>query len=215
MNRYHVRTVTFTTQDGVELYGALFGSGRAGVVLSNDVPHPLCEVVPPAVAMARRGYRVIVFDYRGHGESEDSDAAGRLDLDVLAADEELRRTGVEHVVLMGSYGGAAAAIVAAAEADLPVDGLVGISPAPQRGQYIGGPFDPMGALQAAPRLDVPVLYVTAESDGNLPVSEVRRLYDATGSEKDLVVVDDLPSWYLLRYDARAAGAVFGFVRDHT
>jgi pimeloyl-ACP methyl ester carboxylesterase len=213
--RLPVRTLSFTTRDGVELYGAIVGRGRSGVVLANDVPHPFCELVPPALSLARRGYRVIIFDYRGHGESSDGDAAGRLDLDVLAAVTELRRSGVDHAVLMGSYGGAAAAILAAVEADPPVDGLIGISPAPRRGEYIGGPFDPIGALQAAPRLEVPVLYVTAKEDRFVPLPEVRRLDEVTGSRsKRLVVVDDLPGWYLLRYDAQAAGVVFRFLRAH-
>ena len=210
------RTVTFPASDGTSLYGAIIGSGSAGVVLANDVPHPICQLVAPATILARHGYRVLLFDYRGHGASAASDAAGRLDLDVLGAVGELRHEGASRVVLMGSYGGVAACVVAATEASAYVDGLVGFSPAAERGQYIGGPFDPVGALRAAPRLRVPVLYVAALHDGFVPVPEARRLYAATGSsDKTFLVVDDLPSWYLLQYDDRAASAVFRFLAQHT
>lgn len=57
--------------------------------MANDVPHPLCEEVLVARSLAQRALRVMVFDYRGHGESEAGPHPSRLDLDVAAAATEL------------------------------------------------------------------------------------------------------------------------------
>lgn len=124
------RAIWFRAADGTRLYGALLGSGQVGVVVANDVPHPLCETLTPARFLAARGYRVLVFDYRDRGLSDASDAPGRLDQDVVGAVAELRARGATRVILLGSYAGVAAAIVAATEIRPPVDGVIGISPAP-------------------------------------------------------------------------------------
>jgi len=213
------RTLMFRTPDGISLYGAVFGSGHAGAVLANDVPHQICEEVPAAAWFAQRGLRTIVFDYRGHGESEIGSDPGRLDLDVAGAAAELRRLGVARVLLVGSYAGVAATVVASTKISPAVEGVIGFSPAPSRGQYVNGPFDPIGALQAAPRMRPPALYVTVRGDQYVPVAEVERLYRATGSrEKRLVVVGYGPaSWDLLDFSPfmrRVDRLVEGFIRAH-
>ena len=94
-----------------------------------------------------------------------------------------------------------------------MDALVGFSPAAERGQYVEGPFGPEGALQDAPKLRIPVLYATARDDRFVSVSEVHRLYDATGSpKKSLVAVDKGPAgWYLFQYNAKVTRAVLTFI----
>lgn len=194
------QVVNVTTSDGVSLYAATIGRGPVGLVMANDVPHPLCEELPEARLFAGHGFRVAVFDYRDRGESGSGGSKpGRLDLDVAAAADLLIRQGSPCVALAGSYGGAAAAIVAAISMRQPPVGLVGFDPAAVRGQYIEGPFGPVGALAAAPKLRIPVLYVTLQNDRYVPLGEVRRLLQATGSAtKDLVVVPNgLNGWGLL------------------
>jgi len=117
-------------------------------------------------------------------------------------------------VLAGSYGGAAAAVVAATE--LQAAAVLGFDPAAERGQYIEGPFGPEGALTAAPKLRAPVMYVTLRGDRFVPVAEVRRLLRATGSsEKSLLVVPSgIIGWSLLDVgpsSGRVHRAVFGFL----
>jgi alpha-beta hydrolase superfamily lysophospholipase len=211
------RTLTFPAADGTQLYGAVGGPGPAGVVLANDVPHQICEEIAPATLLAKKGYLVLLFDYRGRGESAQGAAPGRLDLDVSGAVAELRALGVTHVVLFGSYGGVAAAVVATPAITPPVDALVGFSPAAYRGQYVNGPFDPEGALDAAPRLRLPVLYVTAQNDRFVRVSEATRLYRATGSQSKrlMVIPDGFPGWYLLDYEQHVQDTVMAFVASNT
>jgi hypothetical protein len=214
-----VRTAALTTSDGVTLYAATIGRGPVGLVMANDVPHSLCEELPEAQLFAQRGYRVEVFDYRDRGESGSGGSnPGRLDLDVAAAAGALLRQGSRCVALAGSYGGAAAAIVAATTMRPRPFAVVGFDPAAERGQYIEGPFDPVGALDAAPRLRVPVLYVTLAHDRFVPLSEVRHLLNVTGSaDKDLVVVPSgLIGWGLLDLSpssARVQRAVFSLLRS--
>ena len=205
-----IRTLQFSADDGTRLYGAVVGSGPTGVVLANDVPHPFCQEIPPAIFLAEHGYRALAFDYRGHGDSATADSApGRLDLDVAGASAELRSLGSTRIALLGSYAGSAACIVAAVGITPPADALVALSPAVERGQYVEGPFEPEGALQDAPKLRLPVLFVTAKDDRFIPYGEVQHVYRVTGSEsKQLLAVEQgPPGWYLLEYNEKVQRAV--------
>jgi hypothetical protein len=194
----NARAIWFRAGDGTRLYGAIIGSGRVGVVVANDVPHPLCETLTVARFLGGRGNRVLVFDYRD-----------RVD--------ELRSRGVARVILLGSYAGVAAAVVAATEIDPPVDGVIGISPAAVRGQWVEGPFGPIGAFRAAPRVRVPALYISVRSDRYVPLGEVRRLYRLTASQdKDLVVIPSGSGGFdtidFSSYEGRVRTAILSFVR---
>jgi pimeloyl-ACP methyl ester carboxylesterase len=187
-------------------------------VVANDVPHPLCESLTPARFLAARGYRVLVFDYRDHGLSDASDAPGRLDRDLAGAVDELRSRGAARVMVLGSYAGVAAAVVAATEIHPPVDGVIGISPAPVRGQWVEGPFGPIGAYRAAPHLLVPSMYLTVRTDPYVSLREVRRLYRLTASPaKDLVVIPAGSGGFstidLNPYAARVRSALLMFIRE--
>jgi dienelactone hydrolase len=210
--------IWFPAGDGTRLYGALLGSGPVGIVVANDVPHELCETLTPARLLAAHGYRVLVFDYRDRGLSELSEAPGRLDQDVAGAVAELRSRGATRVILLGSYAGVAAALVAATEIDPPVDGLIGISPAAVRGQWVEGPFEPIGAFQAAPRLRIPTLYLTVRTDSYVSLGSVRRLFRLTASNaKDLVVIPSGAAGFntidFSSYEGRVRKAILSFVRD--
>jgi hypothetical protein len=211
------RAIWFPAADGTRLYGAILGSGPVGIAVANDVPHPLCESLTPARFLAARGYRVLAFDYRDRGLSDASDAPGRLDQDVAGAVAELRSHGAEQVILLGSYAGVAAAVVAASEIHPPVDGVIGISPAPVRGQWVEGPFGPIGAFQAAPRLRVPALFLTVRTDPYVSLREVRRLYRLTASPSKVLVVIPAGSGGFSTIDlnshaGRVRSAILMFVR---
>jgi fermentation-respiration switch protein FrsA (DUF1100 family) len=205
-----IRTLQFSAGDGTRLYGAVVGSGTTGVVLANDVPHDFCQEIPPAIFLSQHGYRALAFDYRGHGDSATADSApGRLDQDVAGAAAELRRLGSTRIALFGSYAGSAACIVAADGMNPAADALVALSPALKRGEYVEGPFEPEGALQDAPKLRLPVLYVTAKDDRFIPYEEAQHAYRVTGSkDKSLLAVEQgPPGWYLLQYNEKVQRAV--------
>ena len=62
----------FRSQDGVRLLGVVLGRGPAAVVLSHESDSTLCSWLPYGRTLARRGYRVLVFDARGRGSSSGS-----------------------------------------------------------------------------------------------------------------------------------------------
>lgn len=195
------KAISFDAEDGARLNGFLMGAGQVGVVLANDVPHSVCEELVPAAWFARHGFRTVGFDYRSHGMSPPSAPAGRLDLDIAAAIRKLETLGAKRVVVVGAYGGVAAAVVEAALDSPAPSALIGLLPAPSRGQYIEGPFGPVGALTAARKMRVPALYVTERGNRYVTVGEARRLLQATGSKsKQLVTLSGggaVVAWDLL------------------
>ena len=161
----------FPAADGTTT-GVLLGQGRTGVVLGHQAGSDLCEWLPRARALAKRGRQVLAFDF---GPSA---AIGK---DMVAAAAELRRRGVTRMVLVGSSMGGTAAIAAAAQVTPPVAGVVSLS----------GPEEYQGAdaATAASRLRVPVLFIVAEDDPPF-ADDARALYKAVpGHDKRLVVLE--------------------------
>ena len=85
------RQVEFLTPDGLRLSGWYIPStNRAAVALLHGAGSTRSDVLAHAVVVARRGYGVLLFDWRGHGASggerttwgadETSDLEGALDL---------------------------------------------------------------------------------------------------------------------------------------
>ena len=168
--------ITFTTPDGVDLAGRLFGpaDASAGVVLAHMLPADQSSWYPFAQRLAAQGYRVLTFDFRGYcpgGEAGCSKGAKQVDaadVDLQAAVDRLRAEGVDRVGIAGaSMGGTAALIVAAAD-PAGVPALVTLS-APQSIEgltadpatlaqiagaklYIAGLGDPSGAVASADAL---------------------------------------------------------------
>ncbi len=114
--------ITFTTDDGVELAGRLFGpeDARAGVVLAHMLPADQRSWYPFAERLALQGYRVLTFDFRGYcpggdgGCSKATSRSTRRRSDLRAAVGRLRDEGVQQVGIAGaSMGGTAALMVAA------------------------------------------------------------------------------------------------------
>jgi pimeloyl-ACP methyl ester carboxylesterase len=205
------RVFRFRTGDGVTLVGVALGRGRAGLVLGHQLRSDLCEWVPQARAFSRRGYQVLAFDFAGFGDSEHGSAQHRVDTDVAAAAEQLRRRGADRIVLVGSSMGGTAVLSAATRARPPVAGVVSLS----------GPssFGGVDAVAAMRRLRVPVLLVAGADDQPF-LAQARSLYAAARvRDKRLLVVpggghgtglmefgDDAP---------RVRSAVQGFVAEQT
>ncbi len=171
----------FTTSAGARLVGVVLGQGRTGLVLGHQVGSDLCEWLPQARSFARQGYRVLAFDFEGYGDSQPGSGAGaRIDTDVAAAAEQLRRRGADTIVLVGSSMGGTAVLAAAARIRPPVAGVVSLS----------GPatFEGLDARAAVARLRVPLLLV-ASADDHPFVDDARALYrTARVRDKRLVVV---------------------------
>jgi pimeloyl-ACP methyl ester carboxylesterase len=173
----------FRAADGTRLAAHRFGRGDTAVVLAHGNGSNLCQWVPEARLLARRGFVVIAFDFRGHGLSQSRryPVSERFAGDVAAAVKLARRLGKQKVHLVGSSLGASASLVAAASIAPPVASVVSLS-APSH-------FRRQDALAAAPSLRVPVLYVASEDEPVGIADDARALHDATGSaQKRLEIV---------------------------
>jgi pimeloyl-ACP methyl ester carboxylesterase len=139
---------------GNTLAGVVMGSGATGIVLSHQLSANLCQWAPAAKELVGNGYRVLLFDSGGFGASLDTDRLASDD--VAEAAKVLRERGSSRIVLMGGSMGGAAVLVAATAITPPVTAVVAISsPA-----LITG----LDALAAAPKLSMPVLFLSAEFD---------------------------------------------------
>jgi pimeloyl-ACP methyl ester carboxylesterase len=206
------QTISFTTSDGATLVGVVLGSGRTGLVVGHQLRSDLCEWLPLARAFASRGYRVLAFDFAGFGDSQPASGGdARVDTDVVAAAEQLRRRGADRIVLIGSSMGGTAVLSAATRIRPPVAGVVSLS----------GPtwFQGVDAGAAASRLRVPVLLVVGADDA-LFVDDARAMYRAAPvrDKRLLVIGGGGHGTSLLEFGSdapRVLAAVRRFVADHT
>jgi len=174
--------VEFTSGDGARLVGIELGQGRTGVVLAHQNSSDLCEWLPYGNQLAKKGYRVLAFDFAGEGGSGDPESPAALDGEVVAAVEHIRSRGASDVVLMGASKGGTAILTAAAT----------ITPAPKALVSLSAPgrFDAMDALAAAPKLQSATLYLAGRTDGQFAIS-AQQLYDATpAASRTILVVDE-------------------------
>jgi dienelactone hydrolase len=127
--------VTFTTEDGVELAGRLFGpdDASAGVVLAHMLPADQGSWYDFAQRLGSMGYRALTFDFRGYCPGGDAGCSGgkreiaRIWQDVLAAKDYLTSKGVTRVALVGASMGGTASLVAAAQVPTEIEAVITLS----------------------------------------------------------------------------------------
>ena len=150
----------FFTSEDFQLAGVVVGTGSRGLVLSHGSGGDLCEWLPYARELASSGYRVLSYDT--HSQL-------RVDREMAAAVEALRRTGIERVAVAGSSLGALAALTGSALLPVQPDVVISLS-SPSR-------FGPIDGVAAARKLHVPVLFVAEEEDQPF-AEDARELYAA-------------------------------------
>jgi uncharacterized protein len=198
-----VQRVELTTADGARLHGWFFrGSSpaTASVLVFNGNAGNLAYRAGLATGLRARGMNVLLFDYRGYGES-----TGTPTEEGLAADSRAARAWLQEqpearhtpLVYFGESLGAAVAVELAAA--MPPAGLVLRSPFTSMTDIgrLHYPLLPVRWLlrDRYPSIDriagirVPLLVIAGDRDRVIPIENTRRLYDAAGStKKELVVV---------------------------
>jgi pimeloyl-ACP methyl ester carboxylesterase len=207
----------FQAADGVRLDGAVLGGGRTGVVLATEYPADLCNWLPEALVLQKRGFRVFLFDFRGFGLSTQPPAAKQRHFveDVVGAARVLRARGASRLYLMGASLGATSSIIAATRITPAVAGVVSLSgEANLNGRVAATGLD---AETAAKRLKVPVLYVVARGDPLTPPADVARMRAALRSKGSGVHVfaGTFHGWdllYVAPYRARVDRLIGAFLR---
>ena len=175
-----------TASDGQQIKGVVLGSGTAGVVLGHQGNRNLCSWLEFAHALADRGYMALAVDFRGYGGStlkQGSTKQTAADLDIAAAVAELRKRGAQRVVIIGASLGATGGVVAAANIEPAVQGIVQIS----------GPTECCGtdAGAALPKLKVPILYVVSTDDAEVYDSMHKMYSDTKVKEKRIVMYEGI------------------------
>jgi dienelactone hydrolase len=177
-----VEHVSFGSEDGAVIYADLYGEGARGLVLAHGRRFRKESWQPQAQRLARAGYRVLAFDFRGFGKSHgpgDSDMfTAPMHLDVLAAVHYLRRNGAKTVAVMGgSFGGGAAADASSASQPGEISCLILLA-----GEGNG----------PAERIKAPLLEIVARDDASedgLRLPRIRAWFDKAPQPKELIVLN--------------------------
>ncbi|GAA3676060.1 hypothetical protein GCM10022267_73600 [Lentzea roselyniae] len=186
------KSVSFRTEDDVQLSGLVLGSGPRGVILASYLKQSYCDWLPLAQSLADSGNQVLLFDIRFFelGDPRMLKDEYKYDLDLQAAAQELTRRGATSIVAGGEARTAAAAVLAAPRIQGPA-GLVLVSPV----QGFGG-VERSTFRQVKPVLEsltVPVFIASSDapmSNGDPSFADSARVLAdvsaASGSRLDLV-----------------------------
>lgn len=174
--------VSFATEDGALIAADLYGNGDRGVVLAHGGRFTKESWQPQAQQLAKAGFHVLAFDFRGFGQSHgpgDSDMfTAPMHLDVLAAVRYLRKSGAKTVAVVGgSFGGSAAADASIASPPGEINALVLLAASGN------GP---------AERIKGPLLIIVARDDANDDGPRLPRIqawFDKAPQPKKLVVLE--------------------------
>jgi pimeloyl-ACP methyl ester carboxylesterase len=150
------KAISFTTSDGVQLAGRLFGpaDATAGVVLAHMLPADQSSWFEFADRLGRMGYRALTFDARGYcpggvaGCSQGTKAVSENGVDVAAAVSYLKGQGIERIGLVGASMGGTASLVVASSPDKAIDAVVTLSAPDAIDGLVAGP-DVLQAVTAA------------------------------------------------------------------
>ena len=177
-----VEHTAFSTDDGARIYADIYGTGEHGVVLAHGGRFTKASWKPQAEQLARAGFHVLAFDFRGfgqsHGPGEEDMFKAPMHLDVLAAVRFLRMSGARKVAVIGaSFGGSAAADASIASRPGEIDRLILLA-----AQGNG----------AAEKIKAPLLEIVARGDANddgprLP--HIRTWFDKVPPPKELTILD--------------------------
>ena len=174
--------VSFATEDGGVVYGALSGVGERAVVLVHGARFTKESWAPQAERLASAGLRVLAIDLRGRGHSRGGPGANsekEVQLDVLAAVRYLHTEGVRSVsVVGGSFGGWAAARAAVLASAGEIERLVLLAASPIENPEV---------------LPGRKLFVVARDDalgaGQLRLPGIREQFERAPEPKQLVVLE--------------------------
>jgi fermentation-respiration switch protein FrsA (DUF1100 family) len=196
-----VEPVTFGTTDGLQLNGWFVAtpSPRATILVFNGNAGNRAYRGSLARAFRRRGFQVLLFDYRGYGGNPGRPTEAGLAEDSRAVRNYLvSRPDVDasRVIYFGESLGAAVAVRLAV--DHPPAALVLRSPFTSMadvGQH-HYPILPVGlllrdrfdAIDQIRRVRVPLLVIAGDQDRIVPTEHSRRLYEAAPGPKTMFVM---------------------------
>ena len=170
--------VQFKTPDGLTLEGRFYTGGlKKGVVCAHMFPADQTSYEALAKDLARKGYPVLTFNFRGYGNSEGSKDTSRIALDMNAAVRFMAER-VTCMVLIGASMGGTASIL---EGNHPkVKGVVTLS-APAA-------FQGLDARSKVSELKPPKLFVAAKGDASA-YDSAKYFYAHATEPKEILLVE--------------------------
>lgn len=170
--------VQFKTPDGLTLEGRFYTGGlKKGVVCAHMFPADQTSYEALAKDLARKGYPVLTFNFRGYGNSEGSKDTSRIALDMNAAVRFMAER-VTRMVLIGASMGGTASIL---EGNHPkVKGVVTLS-APAA-------FQGLDARSKVSELKPPKLFVAAKGDASA-YDSAKYFYAHATEPKEILLVE--------------------------
>lgn len=182
---YPVKPVTFTTTDGINLAGTLFGEGDTAVVLAHRGTYGANQITwyPFARLLAEHGYAALAFDFRGVGQSEGQLLFGNLAMDVLAAVQFLKDQGYEQIACIGAgMGGMACIRVAQDHAFVGLVILASTMTAGSGSDILRLTNNNLEGLTS------PKLFITVAGDLPAVSNDTRRMYELSPEPKDFLLL---------------------------
>lgn len=200
--------IKFYSGDGTPLTGLFFPAAvpaRGTVVHFHGNGENMTAFFPYSAWLAKEGYNVFIFDYRGYGASGGEAALDGLVMDGEAAlHHALKLPGAEtgRLIVLGQSLGGAIAVAAVAESGFKPAAMVlegtfysyrGVGAAVLRRNWLTWPISwlPRVAVSGrhAPkdyisRITCPKLFIHSERDPVVPFSQGRRLYEAAPRPKE-------------------------------
>jgi fermentation-respiration switch protein FrsA (DUF1100 family) len=156
-HRLAVEEITFKTKSGADIHGVYVAPAQYmdTILLFHGNAVNITYYEDFAEVYSKRGYGILIFDYRGFGKSEGKITAGNIYEDSIAAVEYLlkeKKTAPSNIILWGhSFGNAPAIETALRLKDYSFKALVLQSPftnIPQMaGALLGGAYKPDSTLQ--------------------------------------------------------------------
>ncbi|QIQ03166.1 alpha/beta hydrolase family protein [Streptomyces liangshanensis] len=199
---------TLTTKDGKHLSTLIIGKGPNVVYFGHQYGGQICNFLDLAEQMVKRGYRVMLPEFRGYVASEAGTPSSPLDM--RAAFDKLKALKTEHVFLVGASCGGTTAVTEGVRSDIPIAGLTLLSsPARCDGD----------AVAAVKKIKQPSLFMVAKDDmQGAHEKQLREVYNASpAKKKQFIVVDGEAHGTLMLYGDKAAdkrrAKVIGFLAD--
>jgi formylglycine-generating enzyme required for sulfatase activity len=176
-----METVTFTTEDGVQLAGSLFGEGKSAVILAHQGTQGADQTGWQTFGklLGERGFAALAFDFRGIGQSGGSLNYSALDQDVAAALQFLRDRGYEKIACVGASMGGTACIRVALDDELAGLAALGSTMLAGGGNGLRITQDEIALLA------LPKLFITAAEDSFSVVDHTTRMYELSSDPKEL------------------------------
>lgn len=221
---YAYEPIKFASLDGTPLTGMFFrppSAPRATVVHFHGNGENMTSHYRYSAWLAKEGYNVFIFDYRGYGASGGKPGLDGAVLDgraALAHALKLPGADPEKIVVFGQSLGGAIAIAAAAEGAVAPAALViegsfysyrSMARSALKKGILGWPLLWLPGLAVsgrhapadlAGRLAAPKVFLHSPTDRMVPYSEGRRLYDAARGPKEFW---EVPSGHIEAFAAHA------------